>query len=119
MESLVSEHAGTCSGESGIFLNQSQPSNRAEHMQSRNDHGEEFKECMGSYNIEYGADSFVTITIAISFSMGRYYIQLVIQKSTTDSNCVNSMKDTHFKCHRRRATSLLEMKKISFHTFGC
>ena len=49
------------------------------------DHDDEFKECMESYDIQNGADSFDIIVNAIAFYEGRYNIQLVIQKSTPDS----------------------------------
>ena len=39
-----------------------------------NDHEEEFKECMESYNIQNGADLLETITMAIAFNEGRYNV---------------------------------------------
>ena len=38
------------------------------------DHEDEFKECMESYNIQNGADSFDIIMNAIAFYEGRYNI---------------------------------------------
>ena len=49
------------------------------------DHEDEFKECMESYNIQNGADSFDIITNVIAFYERRYNIQLGIEKSTPDS----------------------------------
>ena len=49
------------------------------------DHAEEFKESMVTYNIENGSEAFESSTSAIAFYETRYNVQLAVLKSKSDT----------------------------------
>ena len=83
------------------------------------DHMKEFQECMDSYEISNGVDSFDPIVLAIAFYKSTRNICLVVTKSSANNYWQYSCKQ-HLRCNfhtslgQHHGTGLLHMKKCYF-----